>query len=509
MSLLTVKELSVAIGDQTLVDKLSFTVERGQTVAIIGESGSGKTVSLMALLGLLNGANATAQKANFNEQCELLNDPAGQRKLLRSQIGLVRQEPMSALNPYQTIGAQITEVYDGPLPARQRAAELLEEVGIADARQRLDDYPHQFSGGMRQRVLIAMALVNDPQLLICDEPTTALDVTVQSKILLLLRQLQQQRGLGLVVVSHDLAVVASLANHILVMRGGACVESGTPETLLTSPSHPYTAALIAAQPKPHQRRHPDCEALLTAEAVTVWRGQGRAAKAIVKAVSLSVGRGEVVGLVGESGSGKSTLGRALLGLLPLRSGQLLFNGKQISAGRLRGDQRQAMQLVFQDPLASLNPRFSIFQTLAEPLRLYSTEAVDDLSAQVQALAATVELAPQLLQRRPAELSGGQRQRVAIARALACKPRLLVADEPVSALDLTVQAEILQLLRRLVDEQHLGLLFISHDLGVVRAVADRVAVMQGGRLVEQDDTQALWRAPSHPYTKQLLNATLAL
>ena len=509
MSLLTVKELSVAIGDQTIVDRLSFTVERGQTVAIIGESGSGKTVSLMALLGLLNGANATAQKANYNEQCELLKDPAGQRKLLRRQIGLVRQEPMSALNPYQTIGAQITEVYDGPLPARQRAAELLEEVGIADARQRLDDYPHQFSGGMRQRVLIAMALVNDPQLLVCDEPTTALDVTVQAKILQLLRQLQQQRGLGLILVSHDLAVVASLADNIVVMRGGVAVESGKPEALLTNPSHPYTAALIAAQPRPHQRPHQARPALLNAAAVTVWRGHGAGAKAVVKEASLSVGRGEIVGLVGESGSGKSTLGRALLGLLPLHSGELLFTGEPIIAGRLRGEQRQAMQLVFQDPLASLNPRFRVYETLAEPLRLYSTEAANPVKTQVQALAAAVELAPELLQRRPAELSGGQRQRVAIARALACKPQLLVADEPVSALDLTVQAEILQLLRRLVDQQQLALLFISHDLGVVRAIADRVAVMKDGRLVEQADTQALWRAPSHPYTKQLLNATLAL
>ena len=508
MSLLAVEKLCVSIAGQPLVHGISMSVERGRCTAIIGESGSGKSLSLSALLGLVPGVVVTAQRACFDQRVELLANPEARRALLARQIGWVSQEPMSALNPFKTIAAQITEAYRGAQPPRQRAAQLLAEVGIRDPQQRLDDYPHQFSGGMRQRVAIAMALVNDPALLICDEPTTALDVTVQAQILALLRQLQQQRGLGLILVSHDLAVVAAVADRVHVMRNGEFVDSGTPAQLFGDPAHPYTASLVAALPQPQQRRNAAPTPLLCATQLQVWRGSGRRARAVVDGVTLSVAQGEIVGLVGESGSGKSTLGRALLGLLPVAAGTIQFAGQRLDANAVTAAQRAALQLVFQDPLASLNPRYSVYQTLAEPLQLHSRQT-QPLAQQVRRLAADVELPERLLQRRPNQLSGGQRQRVAIARALACQPQLLVADEAVSALDLSVQADILRLLQKLVREQQLAVLFISHDLAVVRAIADRVAVMCDGKLVEQGDTATLWNAPRHPYSQKLLGAVLSV
>ncbi len=513
MSLLAVDNLTVRLADREVVRGLSLRVESGQTLAIIGESGSGKSVSLLALLGLLDASAAavvSAERADYNGSVALLGQPQARRRLLGTQIGLVSQEPMSALNPFQTIGAQISEHYRGPLPARQRAADLLEEVGIRAASSRLDDYPHQFSGGMRQRVLIAMALVNDPQLLICDEPTTALDVTVQAQLLALLKRLASDRKLAVILVSHDLAVVAAAADHVVVMRHGEQVDGGPPAQLFRQPGHPYTAQLLAALPQPRSGHPPAAgRALIAAEQLQVMRGSGRQRKLVVDRASLTVGRGEIVGLVGESGSGKSTLGRALLGLLPTSAGSLQFDGQPLLAGQLTGAQRAALQLVFQDPLASLNPRQTVAATLAEPIRLHGGWRAAALAAQVAALADQVELPTALLTRLPSQLSGGQRQRVAIGRALACRPQFLVADEAVSALDLSIQAEILQLLQRLVSDHQLALLFISHDLAVVRSIADRVAVMEAGRIVEQNSAEQLWQAPQHPYTKRLLAATLSI
>lgn len=513
MTLLAVDNLTVQLAGREVVRGLSLRVDSGQTLAIIGESGSGKSVSLLALLGLLDPSAAAvvaADRADFNGSVALLGQPRARRRLLGTQIGLVSQEPMSALNPFQPIGAQICEHYRGALPARQRAAELLEEVGIRAASSRLDDYPHQFSGGMRQRVLIAMALVNDPQLLICDEPTTALDVTVQAQLLALLNRLASDRQLAVIMVSHDLAVVAALADQVVVMRHGEQVDGGAPEQLFRQPGHPYTAQLLAALPQPRTAQTPAVGApLIAAERLQVMRGSGRQRKVVVDQVSLAVGRGEIVGLVGESGSGKSTLGRAMLGLLPHSAGSLQFDGQPLPVGRLPRTQRAALQLVFQDPLASLNPRQTIAATLAEPLRLHGRWRGAELAARVVALADQVELSAALLTRLPSQLSGGQRQRVAIGRALACRPQFLVADEAVSALDLSIQAEILQLLQRLVGEHRLALLFISHDLGVVRSIAHRVAVMEAGRIVEQSSAEQLWQAPQHPYTQRLLAATLSI
>jgi len=512
VSLLQVEQLRITFGGEPVVDGVSFSVDRGETLAIIGESGSGKSVSLLALLGLLPGATVSAARASYRDSVELLSNPHARRQLLRGEIGLVSQEPMSALNPYQTIGKQIVEAYRGPLAARQHAAALLAEVGIRDAAARLDDYPHQFSGGMRQRVVIAMALVNDPQLLICDEPTTALDVTVQAQLLALLKRLASQRGLAVIMVSHDLAVVAQLADQVVVMRRGQLVDSGSPKALFRRPNHPYTAQLVAALPQPGKAPSiapgtPDY--LIEARDLQVWRGSGRRAQCVVRGATLGVGRGEIVGLVGESGSGKSTLGRALLGLLPVHSGALYFNGHTIDAAQISQADRRALQLVFQDPLASLNPRQLVGATLAEPLQLHDGLRGEPLQRAVGALAKQVELPAELLARLPGELSGGQRQRVAIGRALACRPQFLVADEAVAALDLSIQSDILRLLQRLVAEHQLALLFISHDLAVVRSIADRVAVMSDGEIVEQAATAQLWQHPQHPYSQKLLAATLTL
>ncbi len=528
MALLSVEHLSVHFhtreGVVRAVDDVSFSVEPGQVLGIVGESGSGKSVACYSLLGLIPmpPGRIESGRADF-DGTDLLSLSEKQLRAIRGRrISMVFQDPMTSLNPYMRIGDQLMESLRqhhrvDKKAARERAILSLEEVGIREARQRIDNYPHEFSGGMRQRVMIAMALITEPELLIADEPTTALDVTVQAQILELIKELQRRRNLTVVFISHDLGVVAGLADHILVMKSGQVVEAGPPKQIFRAPEHPYTRQLIEAIPttaKSAVGTLEDTPLLDVRELYTafpVYKGMffPREVSRVeaVKSVSLSVRKGEILGLVGESGSGKSTLGRSIMRLVDSQSGDVWLDGKSLSALR-KGELKRArrdFQMIFQDPYASLNPRMTVFDTLAEPLLLHGLADRGNLREQVNQLMDDVGLARSAVRKYPHEFSGGQRQRVAIARALAVRPRLIVADEPVSALDVTIQAQILDLLLELTRRHGLTMLFISHDLAVVRYLCDRVAVMKQGDIVEQGETEALFSHPQHPYTRALLDA----
>ena len=502
---------------------LEYTVKRGEVLAIVGESGSGKSSSSMALLGLL------PPTARVSGSIKLLGREIGEldkrelRKVRGQQIAVIFQEPMTALNPVYTVGFQIVETlrthFDmTPAQAKERAIELLEKVDMPDPATAFNKFPHQLSGGQRQRAMIAQAISCDPVLLIADEPTTALDVTVQAEILDLLRSLRTRLDSAIVLITHDMGVVADLADKIMVMKDGVAVEQGTALQIFQSPQHPYTQSLLAAVPhlgidmsdagsRAVDRR--GVEPVLSFQDVSIEYPKRGRVPAFLAAddISLDVFPGEIVGLVGESGSGKTTLGRAAVGLLPIKYGRLVSAGIDISNATLKELRplRRKAGIVFQDPGSSLNPRMPIGESIGEPLLLAKEASGKDLDRRVEELLGQVELPSSYRNRYPHELSGGQRQRVGIARALALTPQLLVADEPTSALDVSVQARFLDLLQDLQQKLQFACLFISHDLAVVDILAHRIAVMHRGRLVEQGSRDQILRNPQDPYTQRLIAA----
>lgn len=522
--LVDVSGLTVDFGSVRAVDGLSFTLEAGGALAVVGESGSGKSASAYALLGLHRGTGArvggTVRVAGTDVNAA---DDAGLRALRGAKAAMVFQDPLSSLDPYYPIGDQIAEVHRvhhrvSRKAARARAVQVLDRVGIPDAARRSRLRPHEFSGGMRQRALIAMALACEPRLLIADEPTTALDVTVQAQILDLLHDLRQETGMGLLLVTHDVGVAAESVDDVLVMRGGREVERGPVARVLGSPREAYTKDLLAAVPRvetrrvvPAQRVPEDSVPLLEAVGLRREFGRGSGKVAAVGGVSLAVHAGRTLGIVGESGSGKTTLGRMLVRLLDPTAGRLRYGGTEIgslSEKELRPFRRE-LQMVFQDPVASLNPRRSVGESVADPLRAAGERDEGRVRDRVGALLERVGLDPAHFERYPHEFSGGQRQRIGIARALAADPKVIVCDEPVSALDVTTQAQVVALLAELQQELSIGLVFIAHDLAVVRQVSDRVAVMRGGLIIEQGPADEVYGDPRDPYTKQLLAAVPAL
>ncbi len=513
------------------VDDISFSIPKAETFCLVGESGSGKSVSALSVIRLLPEGVATHPSGEilFNDQDLLKLDDAGIRAVRGSQIAMIFQEPMTSLNPVLSIGEQITEALYAHRPdisdseAEQRTIKALEQVQIAHAIRRFHDYPHQLSGGQRQRVMIAMALACEPQLLIADEPTTALDVTVQAEILRLMRQIQDDTGMSMLFITHDFGVVAQMAQWVGVMQQGQLVESGSCASVLHKPQHAYTQQLLAALPenlvKPKlqaafEQKSP-ATPLLSIRDLKVWfpinKGLLRRTVDYVRAVdqvSLDIFPGQIVALVGESGCGKTTLGRAVLQLEPPTSGSIKFRDQELiglSARTLR-PLRQKMQIAFQDPQSSLNPRLLIETTLTEPMKVHgigdSHEQRIELASE---LLESVQLNRDFLWRYPHEFSGGQRQRIGLARALALNPEFIVCDEITSALDVSVQAEILQLLLSLRQQRELTLLFITHNIGVVEYLSDQTVVMYQGKIVEQGDTAQVCQQPQHPYTQKLLAA----
>jgi peptide/nickel transport system ATP-binding protein len=528
--LLAVEALRVAFategGSLQAVDGVSFELAPGEVLAIVGESGSGKSVTAQTLIGLTRSPNASIEGSVKLEGEELLGaEEETLRRVRGARIAMVFQDAMTSLNPVYRVGAQIVEAIRAHRPevgrgeARELAVELLGSVGIPDADRRADDYPHEFSGGMRQRAMIAMALALEPEILIADEPTTALDVTVQAQILDLLARLNRERGLATILITHDFGVVAEVADRVLVMHEGRIVDRGDLEEVFYSARDPYTRKLLEAvlrlEGAPPVRPRKEEEPLLEVVDL-VMRHPAKRATAIdgepdrvrgVDGVSLSVDRGETLGLVGESGSGKSTLCRAILQLLRPSAGSVRFEGEEIaglSRRRMR-PLRPRMQMIFQDANASLNPRKRIGQIVGEPLRLQGVASGAELRRQVHELLDRVGLRPEHYDRFPHEFSGGQRQRIGIARALAPRPQLVFADEPVSALDVSIRAQIVALLDELQEEFGLTYVFVAHDIGVVRHVSDRIAVMHEGRIVEQGPADRVCERPSDPYTKTLLAA----
>ena len=524
--LLEVRDLAVSFGATTAVKQVSFTLERGQTLALVGESGSGKSVSALSILQLLPYPHARHPGGSIRLRGEELigASPVRLREVRGNQIAMVFQEPMTSLNPLHSIEKQIGEtllLHKGLSGARlrERIVELLNLVGLPDAAQRLNALPHELSGGQRQRVMIAMALANDPDILIADEPTTALDVTIQAQILKLLKELQERLGMAILFITHDLSIVRKMADRVCVMQAGEVVETGAVAELFANPRHPYTRQLLAAEPRgepPPERE--DASEVMVGDDLKVWfplkRGWlGRVADHVkaVDGVNVRVREGQTLGVVGESGSGKTTLGLALLRLLSSK-GAICFQGQRIDelSGKTLRPLRKSMQIVFQDPFGSLSPRLSVGEIVEEGLLVHGLAG--DRAARRARIAQALEevgLDPNTQDRYPHEFSGGQRQRIAIARALALQPRLLVLDEPTSALDVSVQAQIVDLLRELQRRHRLAYIFISHDLRVVRALANHLLVMKNGRVVEAGPARRVFEQPEHPYTQALLAAALNL
>jgi microcin C transport system ATP-binding protein len=531
--LLEIRNLSVTFAGRggappvEAVKGLSLSLDRRQTLALVGESGSGKSVTALSILQLLPyplAAHGTGSSIRLAGE-ELVGAAAEQLRQVRgNRIAMVFQEPMTSLNPLHTLERQIAETllihkHMTAAAARERTLELLRLVGLPDAESRLGAYPHQLSGGQRQRVMIAMAIANEPDILIADEPTTALDVTIQAHILQLLRDLRERLGMALLLITHDLTIVRKLADEICIMTAGEIVEAGPPAAIFGRPQHPYTRRLIAAEPKGRPpSADPAAPDLMAAEDVKVWfpirRGVLRRVRGHVKAVdgvSLAVRTGTTLGVVGESGSGKTTLGLALLRLTPAE-GHIRLAGQDIRAlgqRRLRPLRRE-MQVVFQDPFSSLSPRLSVAQIVEEGLKVHRLAAgAAERRRLIETALAEVGLDPEAAERYPHEFSGGQRQRIAIARVLVLKPRFVVLDEPTSALDMSVQAQIVELLRELQSRHGLTYLFISHDLRVVRALAHEILVMKDGRIVEAGSAERVMTAPEHPYTRALMAAAFDL
>jgi peptide/nickel transport system ATP-binding protein len=552
--LLEVRDLRVNFGAHEAVRGVSFDIAAGETLALVGESGSGKSATALSLMQLVAEPGRVSGSVRF-EGRELIGLPPRDVRALRGkQISMIFQEPMTSLNPVLTVGAQIVETLRehealSRQAARARAIELLDLVRIPEPQRRFDDYPHELSGGQRQRVMIAMAVACRPRLLIADEPTTALDVTIQARILDLLDTLRRELSMALLLITHDLGVVADHADRVAVMLAGRKVEEAPTAELFAHPRHAYTQGLLSASLNVADDLHyqswilpeirhtspagpsadeggfvvvPRKPAARTTSAIKTGEGpllavrdlrvtypqrHGAPALNAVDGVSLSIARGETVGLVGESGCGKSTLSRAIMRLVPVERGSIALEGTDIAAlgERALRPLRRKVQMVFQDPYASLNPRRTVGEILETVLAVNGESDAASRRARARAALERVKLPAAALARYPHEFSGGQRQRIGIARALVLEPALLICDEPVSALDVSIQAQILNLLVELKHELGLSMLFISHDLSVVRYIADRVHVMQGGRIVESGDQSEIWRAPQHPYTRTLLAA----
>jgi microcin C transport system ATP-binding protein len=522
-SLLEIDNLTVRFGASTVVDRLSLSIDAGEKFGLVGESGSGKSITALSVLRLVDAATTTGA-IRFAGDDLLKKTEREMRGLRGRQVAMIFQEPMTALNPLFTVGNQIAEVLElhealRPNAARGRAIELLARTGIPEPERRVDAYPHELSGGQRQRAMIAMALACRPKLLIADEPTTALDVTIQAQILELLDELQREMGMALLFITHDLNLVRRFTHRVGVMERGVLVETGPTAQVFASPQHAYTRKLLASRPqRVVQPVAADAPVLLQARGVQVrfsyslgWFRKGHIEA--VRSATLTLQRGQTLGIVGESGSGKTTLGMALLALQPVAAGEVEFDGQRIDdAARpaLRA-MRSRMQVVFQDPFASLSPRMTVGQIVGEGLALHRPE-LDDAAreALVRQMLDEVGLSAaqgvaDVLQRYPHEFSGGQRQRIAIARAVVLRPEVLVLDEPTSALDVSVQQQVLTLLADLQRRYGMSYVFISHDLALVRAMAHRVIVMKDGAVVEEGEALALFEAPREPYTKALLAA----
>jgi microcin C transport system ATP-binding protein len=524
--LLSVRDLSVAFrqGERQMlaVDRISFELKKGETVALVGESGSGKSVTALSVMKLLPypAASHPSGTIHFKGQ-ELLSLPEREIRHVRgNDITIIFQEPMTSLNPLHTIEKQIGEIlllHSGltGAPARKRIIQLLDQVGIPDPEGRLASYPHQLSGGQRQRVMIAMALANEPDLLIADEPTTALDVTVQAQILTLLKELQTRLGMAMLFITHDLGIVRKIADVVCVMKDGKIVETGPVADIFDKPQHPYTRALLAAEPKPDPAPlQPDAPVVLETDDLKVWfpikRGVMRKVVGHIKAVdgvSIAVRKGETLGIVGESGSGKTTLGLAILRLIS-SDGPIVFMGKQLQGLKFKEMRsfRHDMQIVFQDPYGSLSPRMSIADIIEEGLWVHQPQlGAAEREQRVIAALKDVGLDPESRSRYPHEYSGGQRQRIAVARAIVLEPTFVVLDEPTSALDMLIQSQIVDLLRDLQKRRNLTYLFISHDLRVVAALASRLIVMRNGKVVEEGPAAELFARPQSDYTRALFAA----
>ena len=521
--LLTASNLSVAFNGKAAVKGLSFSLHKGETLALVGESGSGKSVTALSILQLLPypiASHGAGSSITFQGQELVGASEAALRKVRGDRIAMIFQEPLNSLNPLHNIYKQVSEIllvhkHLERGAARRRVLELLNLVGLREPEKRLDALPHQLSGGERQRVMIAMALANDPDILIADEPTTALDVTIQAQVLGLLKRLQKQLGMALLLITHDLAIVRKMATRVAVMQAGEIVETGATEAVFSNPQHSYTQHLLSAEPKgaPPPAKS-DAPEVLRGEGIKVYfpikRGVLKRTVDYVRAVDgvdLTLRAGQTLGLVGESGSGKSTLGYALLRLVESQ-GTLLFQGQRVDklSAKAMKPLRREMQIVFQDPYGSLSPRLTVGEIIGEGLKVHARD--QDAAAREAAVVAAlteVGLDPDWRHRYPHEFSGGQRQRIAIARALASGPKVVIADESVSALDVSIQAQIVNLLLDLQKEFGLAFLFISHDMAVVERVSHRVAVMYLGQIVEIGPRRAIFENPQHPYTRKLMDA----
>ncbi len=527
---LTVDDLSVSFGhgerETKAVKNVSFTIDRGETMALVGESGSGKSVSALSILQLLPYPLAWHPSGSIKVRGEeVVGAPQAMMRSVRgNRISMVFQEPMTSLNPLHTVERQINEVlfiHKGldTAASRARTLELLDLVGLSGAENRLNSFPHQLSGGQRQRVMIAMALANEPDLLIADEPTTAVDVTIQAQLLKLLRELQDQLGMAMLLITHDLGIVRKMAKRVAVMRQGDVVEDGPTEQIFKNPQHDYTQMLLSAEPKgdPVQAAA-DAPEIMSARDLKVYfpikAGVFRRTVDYVKAVdgiTVTIRRGHTVGVVGESGSGKTTLGLALLRLIQ-SEGPIQFEGQEIQGQTFKQIRplRNEMQVVFQDPFGSLSPRMSIGQIVEEGLKIHGIGGTsDERRSMIDQVLEEVGLDPETRNRYPHEFSGGQRQRVAIARAIVLRPKFIVLDEPTSALDMSVQAQIVDLLRELQARYQLAYMFISHDLKVVRALSDELIVMRDGKVVELGPAREIFEAPKEAYTKALMAAAFEL
>jgi microcin C transport system ATP-binding protein len=530
-ALLSIRDLTVTFavpgGAVEAVRGISFDLAKGETLALVGESGSGKSVTALSILQLLPYPMASHGRSSsivFDGTQLVGAPPQIMRDIRGNRIAMVFQEPMTSLNPLHTVEKQIAETLFlhkrmRGAAARERAVELLRLVGLAEAEKRLDAYPHQLSGGQRQRVMIAMALANEPDILIADEPTTALDVTIQAQILKLLKSLQARFGMALLLITHDLTIVRKMATRVCVMTRGEVVEAGAVREIFARPQHAYTRHLLSAEPKGKPLVvEPPPPTLIEANRLKVWfptrAGVFRRVTGHIKAVDgidFALRAGETLGVVGESGSGKTTLGLALLRLLA-SEGEIHYDGRRLDGlpERAMRPLRRELQIVFQDPFSSLSPRLSVGQIVEEGLKVHRIgRTADERRRLIREALAEVGLDPDALDRYPHEFSGGQRQRIAIARALVLKPHFVVLDEPTSALDMSVQAQVVDLLRELQERHRLAYLFISHDLRVVRALAHHVLVMKDGKIVEQGPAARVFEAPRHPYTRALMAAAFDL
>ena len=518
--LLSIRDLTIAFGANHATRNVSFDIAPGETVALVGESGSGKSVTALSVLKLLPTTATLSGQVLFKGQDLVTAPPAELRAVRGNDISMIFQEPMSSLNPVHTVERQIGEVlaiHRGlrASSARKRIIELLDAVGIPDPASRLGAYPHQLSGGQRQRVMIAMALANEPDLLIADEPTTALDVTVQAQILSLLKDLQKRLGMAMLFITHDLGIVKRIADRVCIMTQGEIVETGPVDTIFAAPRHAYTRHLLAAEPAgAPPPSDPAAPSIVDVADLKVWfpvkRGLLRRTVGHIKAVdgvTLSIRRGETLGVVGESGSGKSTLGYAMLRLLPAE-GRIVVLGNEVQSRSWKAMRplRKDMQIVFQDPFGSLSPRLSVDAIIGEGLAVHAPHiGAAERDARVVRALQEVGLAPETRFRYPHEFSGGQRQRIAIARAMVLEPRFVVLDEPTSALDVSIQAQVIDLLRDIQQKRGLTYMFISHDLKVIRALANQLIVMRDGRVVERGPAADIFAAPQSDYTKALLAA----